>query len=150
MKKIVGLSASIFFLVLSAYSLSVLLFGAIWLVATTSRTFSVNLIMPMVLIILILGGIVLCAINYKHFRIGRFNSDIFTTIYLFLVFMLSYTVSNTLIMDYVFFREWFPLIWPLMNKFSVNGIGVYEAFLFLATLCCGLTIGEDKNKKYYE
>ena len=150
MKKICGLSAAILFLALSVYFLAVLLFGAIFLTETTSRNYSANLIMPCVLIILIIGGIALCAYNYKHFRIGRFNSDIFTTIYLFLVFMISYTIDNTLIMDYVHFSEWFPFIWPIMMKFTVSGIGIFEATLFLATVCCGLTIGEDKNKKYYE
>lgn len=150
MKKIIGLSASILFLAFSIYSLTVLVVGTLWLRKGTTSPFPPELVMPIILVFLMIGGIVLCAINYKRFRIGRFNSDIFATIYLFLLFMLTYTVSNTLVLNYAFFADWFPLIWPVMFKFSINGIGVYEATMFMATLCCGLTIGEDKNKKYYE
>jgi hypothetical protein len=147
MKKILLLCLSILLLLFSAYTLGVLIVGGIFLKPAVSI---LHLILPCLLFSLVLCGIVLCIVCFGKHRIGRFNSDIFTTIILFLVFMLSFTVHNDLVFRLVSLNTWFPVIGELVHKLSLSGIGIYEATLALATLCCGLTIGEGRQKKYYE
>ena len=147
MKKVILLSLSIMFLLFSGYSVGVMTVGSIGLKPNLSLC---HYIIPFLLILLILCGIVLCITCFKSRRIGRFNIDIFTTIFLFFIFMLSFSVNNQLVQQLIPLKSYFSIIRELIYKLSLNGIGIYEGTLALATLCCGLTIGEDKDKKYYE
>ncbi|MBR3844050.1 MAG: hypothetical protein IKM39_00925 [Clostridia bacterium] len=109
--------------------------------------FGIAMIFVMSTVILV--GIILCCVSYKKHRIGRFNIDIFTTIYLFFVFMLGFVVPNHINLQYIHITGFFPYIAPLVYRLGENAIGIYELFLFPSVITCGLTIGEHKQK-YYE
>lgn len=102
----------------------------------------------------VMGLAVLCGIHfscmsYKKSRLGRFNIDIFTTIYLFVVFMLGFLVPSGLNLQFVHVQGFFGFLAPLVSRLGENAIGIYEIFLFIAMIVYGLTIGEHKQK-YYE
>ncbi len=146
MKKILLLSLSILSMVFSLYAITVMLIFTV----TSGQSVTAGIIVPIVLLVLILFGIFLLGYCYRHFRFGKYNVDILTTIYLFLVFMFAYTVPNSIITNYLGAEHFFPLISSFITVMATKSIGIYEATLFMATIFCGLTIGEDKNKKYYE
>lgn len=146
MKKYIWLTFSVIFLLLSAYSMTVLLvfcighaLGGIGGYAVLSAELLFTII-----------GVVIVSLGYVRHRFGRFNQDIFATILLFVLFMLSFLIPGDMPAQYVGLAHWFPAIGKLVSTLGNSSIGIYEVFLFIAMLCCGMTIGEDKNRKYYE
>ncbi len=97
----------------------------------------------------IITGIVLFCVSFKKHRIGRFNIDIFTTLYLFLVFMLGFLVPNHINFQYTHTAGFFGFLKPFVHLLGENHVGIHEILLFIGLIVYGLTIGEHKQK-YYE
>ncbi len=141
----IKLTLANFFLFCALYSFSVLGYHTL----KHNEISSFGLIMTLVMCVAILLGIVLTCLSYKKHRIGRFNIDIFTTIYLFLVFMLGFVVPSGLNLQFLHIQGFFGFLAPVVARLGENAIGIYEIFLFIAMIMYGLTIGEHKQK-YYE
>ncbi len=91
-------------------------------------------------------SVALCCLSYKKHRIGRFNIDIFTTIFLFCVFMLGFLVPGHVNLQYTHILGFYPGISKIIYRLGENAIGVHEILLFISTIIYGLTIGEHQQK----
>ncbi len=141
----IKLTLANFFLLCALYS-----FGVVGYHTIKYNEYSVmGLIMSSVMCAAVLFGIVLTCLSYKRHRFGRFNIDIFTTIYLFVVFMLGFTVPSSLNLQFTHIKGFFGFLAPVVFRLGENSIGIYEIFFFVAMILYGLTIGEHKQK-YYE
>ncbi len=110
---------------------------------------SFGLFMTGIMCIATLFGIILTCLSYKKHRFGKLNIDIFTTIYLFFLFMLGFIVPSNLNLQFAHIGGFFGFLAPLVTRLGENAIGIFEIFLFIAMIIYGLTIGEHKQK-YYE
>ena len=145
MLRIIKLSLANLFLLLNVYTFCVL--GYHCIKYNEARTGGIIVI---VLMLILLGfGIYLCCSSYKKHRFGRFNIDIFTTVYLFVIFMLGFVVPSHIRVQLTHASGFFWYLSPIVYHLGDNSVGIYEIFLFLAFLFNGLTIGEHKQK-YYE
>ena len=146
MRKKVWFTAAIVFLLLSLYALGVLFAD---LLVTDSLTVYAGVILALVTVLTV-ACTALCVAGFFRHRIGRFNLDIFATIALFFTFMCAFLVPSAAVSHLAVLGDWFWIFSKVVKVMGLNSIGIYEATLFLAMLCCGFTIGEDKNRKYYE
>ena len=145
MKKTLGIVCSLLFLVLGLYSYFVIFINVLTGTQTTLSAWD------WITTVISTASIVACGyltLYYRnHNRIGRFNADIFSTICLFFAFMFSFLLPaklpaafGTLNSSIGFFGAH-----DTIRYLSANGVGIYEAFYFVAMLCVGLTIGEGKQ-----
>ena len=142
--RILKLTLANFFLLCALYS-----FGVLGYHTLKHNEYSLSwLVIGIVMCIAILFGIVLTCLSYKKHRVGRFNIDIFTTIYLFLVFMLGFIVPSGLNFQFTHTGGFFGFLAPIVFRLGENSIGIYEIFFFIAMILYGLTIGEHKQKYY--
>ncbi len=145
MIKNIKLTIANFLLLCALYSFGVLGYHTL----KYNEISSFGFIMMLIMSIVIVFGIVLSCLSYKKSRLGRFNIDIFTTIYLFLVFMLGFIVPSQLNLQFTHIQGFFGFFAPVVYRLGENAIGIYEIFLFPAMIVYGLTIGEHKQK-YHE
>ncbi len=146
MKKTIGIICSLLFLTFGLYSYYVILVNVL---VNTNIVLSV---WDWIATVISTASIILCGVltlhYYNHNRIGRFNADIFSTICLFLAFMFSFILPAKLPAAFSTLNSAFGFFGAndVIQYLSANGVGIYEAFYFIAMLSIGLTIGEGKQR----
>ncbi len=137
MKKKTLLCFTLVFLAAALYSLAVL-------AAAQSAPAGLWRLLPTAL--LTLGGLVLVGCRFRYPRFGRWNSDIFTTLYLIVTFLSVFTLPSSQLLALSLNQSalrWLLVFAPMAQKLAAEGIGLHEIALFLALLCHGMTIGEE-------
>ncbi len=146
MKRKLGIAVSLICLIAGLYSLIIILLNSILYTNLTLSTWNYILLIAVFSAIATCAGLVVYSI--KHPTIGRFNSDIFTTICLFFMFMLAFAVPPAIITNFSTLQApiGFGPLGTTIGHFAKNGVGIYEGFFFVSMIAMGFTIGEDSKK----
>ncbi len=149
MKKTIGIIGSLLCMLLGLYSFYVILLNVLLQTSIRLSAWEIISIVLVTVAMLCCGGIVFISLRNTHIK--RFNADIFSTICLFFAFMFSFLLPSSLLTAFgtLSHSVGFGPLHPTIQRISVNGVGVYEAFFFLSLLSMGLTIGEGDKKSSY-
>ncbi|MBR6548873.1 MAG: hypothetical protein IKT68_04940 [Clostridia bacterium] len=150
MKRKLGIAVSLICVIGGLYSLIVILLNSIFYTDLTLSTWNYVLLIAVFSAIVACTGLVVYSIKNK--TIGRFNSDIFTTIALFFMFMLAFAVPPAIVTNFSTLHApvGFGPLGTAICHFAKNGVGIYEGFFFVSMISMGFTIGEDDKKHNYD